>query len=237
MFESHKSNTSYRVVPNQIRREKSPALWSRRPLCYALLLTGVGILFSRAALGEDPSLDDWKRAEAVTGCAGIPYQELARRCMDTMTDVHDGKNWACDDVPSLKGNEDEAANRNKRADELEQKLSSETDEKIREDLQNEIKEQREKAKECEERAKGAEKELELRKGFGEEALKLRETVQQHFRDAMDRADRESSSFSPEIKAIYEKKKGEWERSFEEHKEPIEKVKAGIQKCQDRLDRR
>jgi hypothetical protein len=212
----------------------------RNTQLFAILLIGLGAIFIPAARADDPTLDDWKRAESVEGCAGIPYQELARKCMDTMVDVAEAckaVKWSCDDVPSLKGNEETAANRNKRADDLERKLSSETDEQLRKEMQDEIKEQREKAKEAEERAKGAEKELTLRKGFGESCVKLRETVQKYFQETMERADRESSNFSPEIKAIYEKKKSQWKDSAEDHQKHIEKTTEGIRKCQDRLDRR
>jgi len=88
----------------------------RQQLCYAILLAGIVVLFSRDVLA-DP-LEDWKRADEVKGCAGIPYMELARKCMDTMVEVGEickEVKWSCagGDIPSLKGNEDEAANRKK----------------------------------------------------------------------------------------------------------------------------
>ena len=210
------------------------------PSPYAILLIGVAALCIPAVRADDPTLDDWKRAESVDGCVGIPYQELARKCMDTTVDLEEackeGK-WSCNSISDLKGTEEDAVFRKKRADDLEGKLSSEPDEQRRKEMQEEINQLRDKAKDSEERAKGIEKELSLRKGIGEACVKLRQTVQQYFQEAMDRADRESGNFSPEIKAIYEKKKDRWKDSYEQHNKPIETTNAGIQKCKDNLERR
>jgi hypothetical protein len=212
----------------------------RNTQLYAILLIGLGAPFIRAALADDPTLDDWKRAEAVDGCAGIPYQELARKCMDAMVDLPGAckeAQWSCDSISSLKGTEEDAVFRKRRADDLQGKLSSEPDEQRRKEMQAEIEKLREKAKDSEEHAKGIEKELALRKGIGEGCLKLRKTVQQIFKEAMDRADHDSGNFSPEIKAIYEKRKDKWKKEYESHEEGVGAVTKGIQKCQDNLDRR
>lgn len=205
-----------------------------------ILLTFTVALFCQTVVAEDPSLDAWQRVKGVDGCSGIPYIGLARKCMDTMVDVNESckqVKWSCEDVPSLKGNEEEAYNRRKRADDLESNLAKVTDKEELKKMKTEIEEQRKKAAEAEERAKGAKKELELRRGFGNDCIKLRKNVQVYFRDTMDRADRESSSFSPEIKAIYEQKKGPWKDQYDKHEKHVDLTKAGVDACERKLDRR
>ena len=88
---------------------------------------------------------------------------------------------------------------------------------------------------AEERAKGARKELELRKGFGSECLSKREVVQKYFEKALEQGDHETD---PTIKEIYTRqKKDEWQKGIDEHKEAINYVEEGTQKCQDLIDRR
>ena len=202
-----------------------------------LLFCGIPLVWAASLFGET-DLENWKRADGVTGCAGIPYMDLARKCMDTMVDVNEickEVKWSCDDVASYDGNMKEFENRTKIADELANKASNETDKTVKEDLEKQSKEHREKAKEAEERAKGARKELELRKSVGAECLSKREVVQKLFEEALDRGDHETD---PEIKEIYtRRKKDEWRNSIDEHKKSIDDVKKGTQKCQDKIDRR
>ena len=64
---------------------------------------GGAVLISSVAgdgLALAQSLDDFKRADGVKGCPGIPYPELARPCMDTMVDVNESckvVKWSCRD--------------------------------------------------------------------------------------------------------------------------------------------
>lgn len=206
-------------------------------LLRSLLFSGIPLVWVVSLFGQT-DLENWKRVDGVRGCAGIPYMDLARKCMDRMVDVDEickKVKWSCDDVPSYDGNQTEFENRTKKADQLEDEAKEEKDEKVKADLDEQSKEQREKAKEAEERAKGARKELELRKGFGAECLSGREVVQGYFEEALARGGRETDEA---IKEIYtRRKKDEWQKSIGDHKQAIFDVREGTRKCQDLIDRR
>jgi hypothetical protein len=223
------------------------------------LLAAVVVISSVAseAVAVAQSLDDFKRADGVKGCPGIPYPELARRCMDTMVDVNESckvVKWSCRDgnLQSIRTNTQMAQDiardiENKenalRTEEKNLAAAKEPDKRAIEDrirdLKKAIGEQQEKKKAAEERAVGARKETELRLAFGTKCLDVRGKVQGYFKEAIDKAksDAGKSDINPEIKRIIENNMRRWETEYEEHKQAMNDVTDGIRYCQDWLQGR
>jgi hypothetical protein len=221
----------------------------KRHLTLIIILLGM-TQFEGVALAE--SVEDFKKVDGVEGCAGIPYADLARRCMDTMVDVNQQCkqiNWSCAEgnIPSIRTNLAIATNLKTDIENLERSLTAQEkilssaegqdkgfiDDSIR-DLKKRITEQKDKMKAAEERAAGARKETELRLAFGTKCLELRGAVMKYFQNTIDKAKNESD---PEIKLIVERKMSKWQQSYEEHKQPIDDVTKGIRFCQNWLDGR
>ncbi len=216
-----------------------------------LILITLGMTqFNGVALAQ--SVEDFKRVVGVDYCPGIPYPDLARRCMDTMVDVDQqckNTNWSCKDgnVPSIRSNLGTAANLKTDIANLESTLaaeeknlsSAEGEDKepievnIR-DLKERIAKQRDKMTAAEERALGARKETELRLAFGTKCLELRGAVMKYYQDTMDKAKNESD---PEIISIVQSKMGKWQQDYEDHKKPMDEVTSGIKYCQNWLEGR
>jgi hypothetical protein len=227
---------------------------------FCAALTASVVLISSAVGGGlvlAQSLSDFKRADGVEGCPGIPYPELARRCMDTMVDVHESckvVKWSCRDgnLQSIRTNTQMAQDIAKDIESKENALRTEErnlssakeadkrsiEDRIR-DLKKGIVEQQEKKKAAEERAVGARKETELRLAFGTKCLELRGKVNGYFKEGIDRAkaDAGKSDVDPEIKRIIQDNMSRWEREYEKHKQVMNDVTDGIKYCQDWLQGR
>jgi len=232
---------------------------STRSLFRPFLTAGVVLISSVAGGGFAPaqSLDDFKRADGVKGCPGIPYPELARRCMDTMVDVHESckvVKWSCRDgsLQSIRTNTQIAQDIARDIETKENALTTEETnlESAKEadkpaivnrisDLKKAIGEQQEKKKAAEERAVGARKETELRLAFGTKCLELRGKVNGYFKEGIDRAksDAGKSDVSPESKRIIQNNMSRWEAESGEHKQVMNDVTDGIKYCQDWLQGR
>jgi hypothetical protein len=232
---------------------------STRFLIRVFLTAGVVLISSVAGdgLALAQSLDDFKRADGVKGCPGIPYPELARRCMDTMVDVNEScklVKWSCRDgnLQSIRTNTQIAQDLARDIESKENALRTEErnlasakeadkraiEDKIR-DLKKAIGEQQEKKKAADESAVGARKEPELRLAFGTKCLELRGKVNGYFKEGIDRAksDAGKSDVNPEIKRIIQNNLSRWEAEYGEHKQVINDVTDGIRYCQDWLQGR
>ena len=209
-----------------------------------VIALGATALPTRAS-AQTATLDDFKRADGVTGCVGIPYPDLSRKCQDTMVDQKEQcSDYSCqgDKVPSIKRLLDDAdakkkvvAEQERQLKDEEQKLSNaKADEKrpIEDrisDYKKKLAESQQAVKALEESAVGAKKETELRLAFGTKCLELRGKVMKLYEEAINRAksDQGKSDTPAEIKAIIGRNMSRWEENYKAHQAEMSNVATAV----------
>jgi hypothetical protein len=95
----------------------------------AVIVIALGVTaLPTLASAQTASLEDFKRADGITGCVGIPYPDLSSKCQDTMVDQKEQcRDYSCqgDKVPSIKRLLDDADAKKKAVAEQESQLRAE----------------------------------------------------------------------------------------------------------------
>jgi len=195
------------------------------------------------------TLDDWKKALKAAnenGCTAesIPYSNLRDEANQKQTLVNNSckeDNWTCDGLETksirqeILGRSNNIEKLKKERDQLvSNKSNAKTDDeksKIQNNIDKLTKEINDKSRELDFKKKSLEtdiKDIEIRIGRGTKCFNARVSVNQVFKNVINKARYESN---PDIKPIATQLIAIWEQCKKDHEKQIARVNAGIEKCE------